>query len=116
MNQSFQLLLYFVGIPAIGVALGGYFASSRVLSGKVALVLSALAPAGAGLTPVFCQGHPLSWLGPSLVLGGLPMAFVYSDQAWGRAPDRTIAKVALTLTLLEGAGRFGLIAWSAVSR
>jgi len=50
----FQVFLFFVGIPALGLAVGSHFASGRVLSGKVALVLSALAPAGAGLTPVFC--------------------------------------------------------------
>jgi len=50
----FQAVLFFVAIPAIGFALGSFFASGRTPSGKVALLLAAVAPAGAGLTPVFC--------------------------------------------------------------
>jgi len=57
----------------------------------------------------------LSWLGPSLVLGGLPAALIYTDQAWGKAPDRQCARIALSLTLLEGAALLGFIAFCAAS-
>jgi len=41
------------------------------------------------------------------------MAFMYADQAWGKAPERLCARIALALTFLEGAGLVGVFAYFA---
>jgi len=42
------------------------------------------------------------------------MAFMYADQAWGKAPERLCARFALAFTILEGAGLVGIFAYSAM--
>jgi hypothetical protein len=48
----------------------------------------------------------LNWLGPSLILGGCPLAFGYGLHAFRMAPDRLWACVAMAVAGFE------LMSWS----
>jgi hypothetical protein len=97
--MALELFVYVVS-SVLGVA-GGCSAGWFPASGKAALALGLVPAAGVGLAMAFCWGHPLEWLGPSLICAGPPLAFGFAVRARRRAADRWAAYLALALSGLE---------------
>ena len=81
------------------VGVGGGMASQRFRpSGRAALVLTCVPILGALLTILIPGGTAVTWLGPSLVLIGVPLALGYALHAL-RAPDYGGAVASLILLI-----------------
>jgi len=101
--MSFELSVFILGsvLGVVGCCSAGLFPAS----GKLALAIGLVPPAGFGLSILYCWSHPLAWLGPSLMLTSPPLAFGFAIHAFRRAADRPAACLAMGVAGME------LIGW-----